>query len=190
MTSLYPNVQNIPSAPPQQEIPYPTQVNNNLPTSNNYPGYYASSDAVVPPPQLSEDDLLPRELRWLETYKYYMEDCFKIPLLPKRFGWNIIVNLIPGIGDLLSLGFTLTLIFVIMHYGISVNIGYKMFRIAAISFLVGLIPLFGDIFVYFYKPNSKIWKMFKEYYKSKQYREMALQKRQKKHRPDAIRVHP
>ncbi|TWU56975.1 hypothetical protein Poly51_28950 [Rubripirellula tenax] len=84
-----------------------------------------------------------------------MDDIITIPFLGIRLGWDSILGFIPGIGDaagLVSHGF---LILQAHRAGARKRVYWWMFIYALIDFVIGAIPVLGDLFDIFWKSNRK-----------------------------------
>lgn len=84
-----------------------------------------------------------------------LDTQFNIPGTPIRFGLDPLLGLIPGVGD--ALGAVISLYFVArgiyekMHW-LSI---LTMILNILLEMLLGIIPLFGDIFDFWFKANQK-----------------------------------
>ncbi|HCF25644.1 MAG TPA: DUF4112 domain-containing protein [Cyanobacteria bacterium UBA11049] len=84
-----------------------------------------------------------------------MDTAFRIPGTPFRFGWDPIIGLIPGLGDLIDTAFSAYLLFLASQFGLPKNVlGWMVFNIG-LEAIVGSIPLIGDVFDAFYKSNIR-----------------------------------
>lgn len=93
--------------------------------------------------------------RELEVLSRWMDNQFQIPVLGWRFGLNAVIDLIPGIGDTAT---TLVAIYVLVsavRYRVPKVTLLRMGLNIAIYFIVGLIPLIGDFFAAWWKPNIR-----------------------------------
>ncbi len=72
-----------------------------------------------------------------------------------RFGLDSLIGLIPGLGDIVGLGFSLYLLFVGWHLKVSHLILGKMILNVVIDTAIGAVPLVGDIGDLFFKANLK-----------------------------------
>ncbi|SNR41941.1 DUF4112 domain-containing protein [Puniceibacterium sediminis] len=90
-----------------------------------------------------------------ETLARRMDSAFRVPLTGIRIGWDSILGFIPGIGDTVTL---LPLAYHI-HTAQRLEVPRKtMARMAVnsgIDWLIGLIPLLGDIFDVGFKSNLR-----------------------------------
>lgn len=108
---------------------------------------------VLPPerPGLS-DAVLERLAAWLD-------DRFTIPGTEIRFGFDPLIGLMPGLGDLI--GGVLSFVFVYAAWQRRVprvTVARMLFNIG-IDTLVGTVPLAGDIFDVAWKANRKNFKL-------------------------------
>lgn len=105
-----------------------------------------------PRPALSVDR---RRLRRVRLLARLLDDAFKIPGTKFRVGWDGIIGLAPGIGDLLTMGVSLYLIYEAYRLGASRRTLAAMGTNVAIDTLVGAIPAIGDVFDVAWKANRK-----------------------------------
>lgn len=96
-----------------------------------------------------------KELQELEKIAEWMDDKFAIPGTTIRFGLDAIFGLIPGLGDTGTLFVTLYLSDKARQYGLPRHIHMRMFWNAFIDWLIGIIPLVGDIFDLGWKANRR-----------------------------------
>jgi hypothetical protein len=89
----------------------------------------------------------------LEMLAYWMDTAFEIPGLGIRFGFDAIIGLIPGIGDLLTSLISLYILAAARRYGVPRATLMRMALNIGVDTLVGAIPLFGDAFDVYWKAN-------------------------------------
>jgi hypothetical protein len=90
----------------------------------------------------------------LEQLSRWMDGLFRIPGTQWRFGLDAIVGLIPGVGD--------TLTTVVSFYILAAGVRYRVPRVTllrmginlAVDYLVGSVPLVGDLFDAAWKANQ------------------------------------
>ena len=82
-----------------------------------------------------------------------MENRFSI--LGIRFGIDVILGLIPGIGDILSMLLSLYLIWIGWSMKVPSTYLMKMTLYIGIDLLLGSIPVLGDVSDVFYRANNK-----------------------------------
>ncbi len=86
---------------------------------------------------------------------WLMDDMIVIPGTRIRLGWDGILGVIPGIGDLVTLASHLVLITQAMRVGARKRIYGKMLANAAIDFVVGIVPVVGDVLDVLWRANRK-----------------------------------
>jgi hypothetical protein len=93
--------------------------------------------------------------RELEVLSQLMDNQFRIPVLGWRFGLNAIIDLIPEIGDVSTTIIALYVLVSAVRYRVPKVTLLRMGVNIAIYFVVGLIPLAGDLFAAWWKPNIR-----------------------------------
>jgi len=91
----------------------------------------------------------------LEQLSRVMDTYFRIPILGWRFGLNLIIDLIPGIGDWATSIVALVILIAAVRYRVPKLALLRMGINIAIYFIVGLIPFAGDILGAWWKPNRR-----------------------------------
>ena len=79
----------------------------------------------------------------------------KFSLLGYRFGISAIIDLVPGIGDILNAGISCYILFLAIQMRIPKLQIARMIGNIAFCFLIGGIPILGDAVYFFYKPNLR-----------------------------------
>jgi hypothetical protein len=92
------------------------------------------------------------QVKWLAEL---MDDNFTIPGTKLRFGWDSVIGLFPGIGDVLSSAVSLLIVHHARQTGASSLTIARMLGNVGIDFVVGVIPFVGDIFDFAFKANRK-----------------------------------
>jgi hypothetical protein len=93
--------------------------------------------------------------RELELLGRWMDNQFRIPFLDWRFGLNAVIDLVPGIGDTATTLVALYVMTSAVRYRVSKITLARMGINIAIYFIGGLVPLVGDIFAAWWKPNIR-----------------------------------
>jgi hypothetical protein len=104
-------------------------------------------ELVVPP---RSPERLDPELEWLA---YWTDSAFRIPGLGIRFGFDAIIGLVPGLGDLLTSLISLYILAAARRYGVPRATLMRMAFNIAVDTSVGAIPFLGDAFDVFWKAN-------------------------------------
>jgi hypothetical protein len=80
-----------------------------------------------------------------------------------RFGVSAIIDLIPGLGDILDALLSFYIVWIAIQIQIPKTKIAEMIWNILFSFLIGLIPLVGDTAYIFYKPNLRNLKILKSF---------------------------
>ena len=84
-----------------------------------------------------------------------MDDAFKIPVINKRVGLDPIIGLIPAVGDVLTSLISLLIVIALVRNGAPAKLIIRMLFNVLIDFLIGGIPIIGDLWDFFYQANRK-----------------------------------
>src|SRR5256712_12969930 len=93
--------------------------------------------------------------RELEVLTQLMDNQFRIPILDWRFGFNAIIDLIPEFGDIATTIVALYILVSAVRYRVPKITLLRMGVNIGIYFAGGLIPLAGDLFYAWWKPNIR-----------------------------------
>ncbi len=77
------------------------------------------------------------QVRWLARL---MDDNFRIPGTPLRFGWDSVIGLFPGLGDVLTSAISLLIVHHAWHAGASKLTLLRMLGNVGVDFVVGRHP--------------------------------------------------
>jgi hypothetical protein len=92
------------------------------------------------------------QVRWLARL---MDDNFRIPGTPLRFGWDSVLGLFPGLGDVLTSAISLLIVHHASQTGASKFTLARMLGNVGLDFVIGAIPLLGDLFDFAFKANRR-----------------------------------
>jgi hypothetical protein len=102
------------------------------------------------------------DIRRLESIADLLDSRFRIPGTNIRFGLDALLGLIPGIGDGVWLLPALYLMMEAKRLGASKFLLTRMAMNVGVDWLVGSIPLLGDIFDVGFKANRRNIKLLRE----------------------------
>jgi hypothetical protein len=126
--------------------------------TGNQPNNGASFLDVSPQPNVRSRILKPERVqveRELEVFAQVMDNRFVIPVLGWRFGWNAIIDLVPGIGDIATSLIAVYVLVSAVRYRVPKITLLRMGLNIAIYFLGNMIPWIGDLFAAWWKPNMR-----------------------------------
>jgi Domain of unknown function (DUF4112) len=90
----------------------------------------------------------------IELIAYWMDTAFIVPGLRIRFGFDAIIGLIPGLGDLITSLISLYILAAARRYGVPRATLARMAFNIGVDTVVGAVPFFGDAFDVFWKANK------------------------------------
>lgn len=100
-----------------------------------------------------DDPNLERLRRW----SWLLDQAFRIPGTDIRFGWDVIVGLIPGLGDLSSPLFGVFILMQAHRMKVPRLVQARMVINAVVDALLGVVPVVGNVADIFWKANT--WNM-------------------------------
>lgn len=90
-----------------------------------------------------------------EHLAHSLDSAFKVPGTSVRIGWDALLGIVPGLGDLI--GFVLG--FYIVYVGLILRIPFRFTVVMALNlaldWAIGLIPIVGDVFDWAWKGNER-----------------------------------
>jgi hypothetical protein len=106
-------------------------------------------------------------LERLEKMAHRMDTAIRVPIIGLRIGYDSIIGLIPGVGDLLTLAPSAWIIIEAKRMGASPNVIGRMAANTATDTLVGMIPILGDLFDATFKSNRRNVAILREHLERK-----------------------
>jgi hypothetical protein len=97
----------------------------------------------------------PRSLDRLRRLGNLLDNSIPVPGTGFRFGWDTIIGLVPGVGDLLSGALSLYIVAEAARLGVPRSLLLRMGWNVAVDTAVGSVPLLGDLFDAGYKANLR-----------------------------------
>ena len=110
-----------------------------------------SSSSLTGPAYADEN----ARLAQLERLAYWLDAAYRIPVLGVRFGFDALLDLIPGIGDAIGAVLSLYILQAARTFGVPRITMVRMAMNIAIDFVGGLLPFVGAVFDAYWKAN--IW---------------------------------
>ncbi len=96
-----------------------------------------------------------RILRRLRRLAYWLDNAVYIPVLNYRVGYDAIIGLIPGVGDAVTLIPEAYIIYESYRLGVPRRTLVQMMGNVGLELVVGVVPVFGDLFDATYKANTR-----------------------------------
>jgi hypothetical protein len=97
----------------------------------------------------------PDRLDTLRRWARLLDTAFEVPGLGIRFGWDPIIGLIPGLGDLVTPVFSAALILHAVTLRVPKIVLIRMLINVLLDVLAGMVPLAGDLVDVAWKANAR-----------------------------------
>jgi hypothetical protein len=95
-----------------------------------------------------------RRLDFLRRWSRVMDSAYRVPGTSIRFGWDPIVGLVPGVGDVATASFAVAILYHAYRLGVPGVVLARMMLNALIDLAAGLVPVAGDVADIAWKSNS------------------------------------
>lgn len=96
-------------------------------------------------------------LELLRQWSTRLDSAFEVPGLRVRFGWDPLLGLVPGLGDLVTPLYSIAVLVTAVQLGIPRVVQLRMLLNVLVDALIGAVPLLGDLFDVAWKAND--WNM-------------------------------
>ena len=83
-----------------------------------------------------------------------MDSAYRVPGTAIRFGWDPIVGLVPGVGDVATASFAVTILYHAYLVGVPRVVLARMALNTLIDLAVGVVPIAGDVADVAWKSNT------------------------------------
>src|SRR6056297_809540 len=94
-------------------------------------------------------------LRRIKRYSQLLDAAWRVPGTSFRIGYDSLIGLVPGVGDLIGGGLSLYLIGEAAQLGLPRRTLARMALNAGFEVLIGSIPIVGDVFDAIFKANLR-----------------------------------
>src|SRR6185436_14882802 len=84
-----------------------------------------------------------------------LDEAFRVPGTPVRFGWDAIIGLIPWAGDVLTALMACAIVLQAHRMRVPRVVQLRMLLNVGIDLLIGIVPFVGDVADVFWKSNTK-----------------------------------
>ncbi|MFN2428164.1 MAG: DUF4112 domain-containing protein [Candidatus Binatia bacterium] len=103
---------------------------------------------------------------WAERFVRFMDDGFVVPGTRFRVGFDALIGLIPGVGDLVTNATSLSLVWLAYQRELPRAVIGRMLVNLGVDALIGAVPLLGDLFDVVFKANRRNLNLLERYDKS------------------------
>lgn len=105
--------------------------------------------------EVEDDFSAPDELLQAQSLANLLDTAVKVPFIGIKVGLDFLIGLIPGIGDTIMLLASLRIVYLARKMNMPKALQVKILRTALFDYLLGFVPIIGDIVDLFYKANQK-----------------------------------
>jgi len=98
---------------------------------------------------------LTHRLDRLRTLRRVLDEAFRVPGTRVRFGWDPIIGLIPGAGDLVAALLASAIVVQAHQMGVPRVVQLRMLLNLGIDVALGVVPLVGDVADVFWKATTR-----------------------------------
>jgi hypothetical protein len=95
-----------------------------------------------------------RRIERLRRWSRLMDSAYRVPGTSIRFGWDPVVGLLPGVGDVATASFAVTILYHAYRLGVPGVVLARMLLNVLIDLAAGLLPVAGDLADVAWKSNS------------------------------------
>jgi hypothetical protein len=92
-----------------------------------------------------------------------LDEAFRVPGTRFRFGWDAIVGLVPGAGDVVTGLMGAAIIFNANRFRVPKVVQLRMVANVALDLLFGTVPVAGDVADAFWKSNTRNMALLERY---------------------------
>jgi hypothetical protein len=115
---------------------------------------------VLPPEEKRKRAALEPVFKWIA---YIMDDVVRVPGTKFRFGLDPLLGLIPGIGDTSSALVSAFALVQAVRLGVPKILLMRMALNVLVNELIGVVPVVGDAFSFWFKSNARNYEMIKHH---------------------------
>jgi hypothetical protein len=115
---------------------------------------------VLPPEEKRKRSSVEPLFRWVALI---MDDFLRIPGTRFRFGLDPIIGLLPGIGDTSSAIISALALIQAARGGVPKILLARMSLNILLNELIGIVPVVGDAFSFWFKSNARNYQLIKEH---------------------------
>ena len=115
------------------------------------------------PDVIEPDAKLPQDLVALRRFAYYMDEAFTVPGTNIKVGFDALLGLIPGIGDVIGGVLSTWIVIGALRHRVPARIIARMVLNIGIDLVFGAVPVAGDVFDFLYEENVKNMRLLEKH---------------------------
>jgi hypothetical protein len=120
-----------------------------------------ATDRTAPPSSLGRREA--ELIEHLEAIAHLFDRRYRVPGTSIRFGLDPIFGLVPVAGDTVSAAVALYLVWLAHRAGADGRLKRQMIGNVAVDYLIGLVPIIGNIGDVFFKANTRNLRLLNEH---------------------------
>ncbi len=105
-----------------------------------------------------------REIKKLERLAWLLDSSIRVPGTRWRIGLDGLIGLVPGVGDLLAGAASSYILLQAVRLGVPWAVSLRMALNIVLESVVGVIPVFGDLFDFAFKANQRNVRLMLDYF--------------------------
>ena len=94
-----------------------------------------------------------RELERIERFARLLDELVRVPVIGVRVGLDPLLGLVPGLGDAVAAALSLAILATALRHRVPKLVVLRMAMNVAFDFVIGLVPVAGDVADVFVKSN-------------------------------------
>lgn len=96
-----------------------------------------------------------RQLAFVRQVSRWLDSAFGVPGTRFRFGWDPLIGLVPGAGEIVATSFGALVLIQAVRLGVPRVVLLRMVLNLGIDLMVGAVPVVGDLFDFAWKANDR-----------------------------------
>lgn len=124
---------------------------------------------------------IPKPLRQAQSLANTLDSAIRLPVIGYRIGLDGILGLVPGVGDVITVALAGRIVWLGHKLGLPRPLVSKMLRNVAVDFVLGAVPLVGDVADFFFKANQRNVKLMEQWWLEQHRQELDESTRQALH---------
>lgn len=120
--------------------------------------------SATKPPTVTKGTTQTDRMAQIERLTHLLDDAYRVPGTNFRVGLDTLIGLVPGLGDVATTAMSAYLIYQARQAGASKWVITRMIGNVGLDFVVGAIPIVGDLFDAFWKSNRRNTKLLKRHF--------------------------
>ena len=115
------------------------------------------------PEVIEPDEKLPQDLVALRKFAFFMDEAISVPGTRMRVGFDALIGLIPGVGDIIGSLLSTWIIAGALRHRVPAPIIIRMVFNIAVDLVFGAVPVAGDVFDFLFEENMKNMRLLEKH---------------------------